>query len=224
MGNSFTKSDLYKFIDNLRGDLNISRNSYPLNTLDVCNSLGISIKSIPFQTPGLRGMAVKGEGAIPYKNDIILLREDRNFEEQIFDCGHELIHLTMHRKETAQTFQCFESAPANQSKFLEWQANEGCAELLLPYKFFIPLLSSYLSDVYDYEDFLSLKIYLADIYNVPLASVTLRIENLKYEIYQFRKGIPLDKIELKSNCQQEKENLRIGSLNEWYEYARFCVI
>lgn len=224
LGSSFTKFDLYKFIDGLKSRLDISDDCYPLNTLDICSSLGISIEKIPFKTPGLRGMAIKGDNRVLYKNDIILLRKDRSFSEQVFDCGHELVHLTRHRREAAQAFQCFETVHPNQNKFIEWQANEGCAELLLPYKLFIPKLCSYLNKVSNYEDFNCLKSYLADYYNVPLASITLRIENLKYEIYQFKKGEPIDKIELKSNCQMEKEHLKIGSLNDFYEYPDLSVI
>lgn len=48
--------------------------------------------------------------------------------------AHELIHYWFHPEQGA--FYPF--SPASRDKEKEWQANEGAAELLLPYRDFVP--------------------------------------------------------------------------------------
>lgn len=41
-----------------------------------------------------------------------------------------------------------------------------------------------------------------------------RIENLKYETFQYLNGTPLSDIEILSNSQQRKRNITVKSLND----------
>lgn len=86
---------------------------------------GIKLERIPFKTRGLRGMSYPGARPQP---DIILLNSKRSEIEQNFDCGHEMVHLAIHRNLNKKVFNCFDRSTApNQDPFLEWQANEGAA-------------------------------------------------------------------------------------------------
>jgi Zn-dependent peptidase ImmA (M78 family) len=195
---------------------NIHFSVYPLNVIKDCLQIGIEVKKESFSTKGLRGIAIKGSGK---EKDIIVLNPIRNPEEQNFDCGHECVHLFKHRNEKVTSFHCFETVLPQQNSFLEWQANEGSAELLVPYKFFIPMFCKYRGYCKNATDYMAFKNKLAEIFKVPVAVITLRIENLKYEIYQYENGISLDNIEIKSNTQLKRERINIVSYNAIYDFV-----
>jgi hypothetical protein len=114
------------------------------------------------------------------------------------------MHLTFHRK-LDRTLFSFENASSQQNPFYEWQANEGAAELLVPYKDFIPKyievakrvrrVPTYKSDIND---------ELAPIYGVTDYVINNRIKNLQYEIYQYKNGVPLDELVILSKRKQEE--------------------
>ena len=211
-----TKFELYNYIESMRLSLEIADCHYPLKTKRVSDCFGIKVASVAFQTPGLRGMAIKGR--VPLKDDVILLNSFRREVDQNFDCGHEIIHLLRHRRQGAQTFQCFEKAKVSQVGFMEWQANEGAAELIVPYKKFIPLFVEGVSDCYDYFDYDMLLHELAQIYNVPKTVITFRIESLKYEISQYESNINIDDIDVKSRTYQRNNAIVVPSYNDKFDY------
>lgn len=207
-----SKSDLYRYLSDLRNAMNLTKRDYPLNWVDICLSIkGIKLDVVPFRTKGLRGMAVP-------RDKIIMLNSFRNKVEQSFDCGHEFIHILKHKHLGTQTFNCFDKVKASQNLFLEWQANEGSAELHIPYKIFIPLFCGYVKNCHDFCGYQNLKLYLAQYFGVPLAVVDLRIENLKYEISQYESGISLDNIKIKSKNQLKKEGISVVSYNTVFDF------
>lgn len=130
-------------------------------------------------------------GAILYKDAVsgILINAAKPEPDQRFDMAHELIHYWFHPEQGA--FCPF--SPASRDKEKEWQANEGAAELLLPYRDFVP---RYVQTVLETErDGLqpeSVYVRLAEFYRVNKAVVNYRIRNLESEILQFRSGAELE--------------------------------
>lgn len=214
--NYCTKLALYNYVESFRKALDIRKHDYPLNTKKVCEVLGVKVGELPFETHGLRGMAIKGKQ--PLKDDVVILNSFRGSYEQNFDCGHEVIHLVRHRAQISQTFQCFEKVGVLQNSFLEWQANEGSAELIIPYKDFIPLFLSEVSSCHDFFDYDALLLELAQIFNVPKTVIVLRIESLKYEINQFERNIHIDNIDVRSNNYQQSSGIVIESYNKKFDY------
>lgn len=210
--NYCTKQDLYNFINTLRKALKIENQEFPINLYEVCKNIkSIKIALVNFSDKSLRGMAFP-------KDKIILLNSNRNPKELNFDCSHELIHIVKHRNQETQSFNCTDSIKDSQNSYLEWQANEGAAELLVPYKKFIPLLCKGLDNISTSMEFDNLKSMLATYFNVPDTVIKLRINNLSHEIIQFQKGVDIDFIELKSTTQLKKEGTPIYSLNTYYEF------
>lgn len=79
----------------------------------------------------------------------------------------------------------------------EWQANEGAAELLLPYKDFIPRFvqtAKYVEE--NYEPLEEVYNELARFYKVMPIVVDYRIRNLESEILQYINGTPIERIVL----------------------------
>ena len=207
----YSKEGLYKEISRLKKFLGINESHYGFDLIEILQHNNFLLKSIPFQTKGLRGMAIIGHEDL---EDVILLNSNRNHVEQNFDCGHEMIHLALHRKIEQKTFNCFDKLQVNQNPFIEWQANEGSAEFFVPYKIFLPMIAECYPLLDNYSNIDFFKREMAEIFNVPEAVIKYRIENLKYETTQYLSGIPLDEIEILSAKKQEERNIYTISLNQ----------
>ena len=105
----------------------------PINAIDVIlHQPFIDLEYHRFKTPGLCDIAMVDESV-----DTIVLNTNQSGLEQNFDCAHELVRLFKHRN--IQTyFKCFTKVKPRQNTFIEWQANEGAAQFLVPYQDFIP--------------------------------------------------------------------------------------
>lgn len=206
-----TKAELYESISEIRGYFNIGWNDYPINCISCCKSTyGIEVNIVPFRTKGLRGMAVIGDRN---QNDLILLNEHRSNNELNFDCGHELMHLCFHRKRK-KSFNCFQKVLPQQNKYIEWQANEGSAEFLIPYKLFLPLVKQYYDTFYSWQNIMHFRAIAAEMFNVSESVINYRLENLKYELDQYLAGVPLEKVNILSSSQQLIRNIHVQSIVE----------
>ena len=139
------KAQLYKNINEIRNHLIANGFTYPLNIFDICSRYdNLSISAIPFKTRGLRGMAVLAKD----DNDIncILVNSNISASEQNFHGIHELMHITFEDDNSGQIFKCYEKTLPFQDSYKEWVANEGAAELLIPYSDFIPFFCNVYSD------------------------------------------------------------------------------
>lgn len=207
----YSKEGLYREISRLKSFLGIDENHYGFDLINMLLNDGFLLRSIPFQTKGLREMAIIGNADL---EDVILLNSKRNHTEQNFDCGHEMIHLALHRRLEQKTFNCFDKVQANQNPFTEWQANEGAAEFFVPYKIFLPMIAECYPLLDNYSNIERFKFEMAEIFNVPEAVIKYRIENLKYEIEQYLSGTPLNEIEILSAKKQEARSIHTVSLNQ----------
>lgn len=147
------------------------------------------------------------------ESDVIFLNSARDCKEQNVDCGHECIHLGFHRNEPFRTFKCFEKVAPGQDKYLEWQANEGSAELIVPYRSFLQQIRHYEHLLHNYSNIKDFKKEMAEMYNVTEAVITFRLESLKFEIAQYLAGIPIDDIRILSNTSQVNRGIYVKSFN-----------
>lgn len=214
MGCYYTKKDLYQQVNEIRATYNISLNSYPLDVLSMCmNDMSVCVDAVDFKTSGLRGMAIVGRDE--QEKDIIILNSNRSGGERNFDCCHEFIHLRLHRDEKASSFNCFESIKETQNTFLEWHANEGAAELLVPYSLFLPKVKAAIKSFKTWQDIYYFKELCAEEFIVTPAVINHRCESLKYEIEQFVHGVDIEELKIYSKKQQERLGLKISSINDF---------
>ncbi|MCI7300438.1 MAG: ImmA/IrrE family metallo-endopeptidase [Clostridiales Family XIII bacterium] len=204
MSSYIDKNSLYKKVQYIRNHLKITYLDYPLDSLKLCSEvLGKKMGYAPFKAPALRGIAAIDKN--DYQNDVILLNSARTKIEQNFDCAHEIIHTIAHRNLPGITsFSCFETVGKKQDPFIEWQANEGAAELLVPYRIFIPL---YLEMSRKYaRDFSNTppEKPLARRFRVTEGVIHNRIESLNYEIYQYVQYGDINNIEILSQRKQKE--------------------
>lgn len=198
------KAELYSYIQNIKKQcptLNKMTDVEPF-----CNKNNINLILHSFDDNGICGFACIGE-----KKDTIVLNSRRNEIESFFDFIHEFIHTKRHRNVASMWLLCSDK---KQNSFLEWEANEGAAEFIAPYKLFIPAFS----DLYDLymERFDIWKIIygwvnvpqvLAGKFGISEMMAIHRIENLSYEIEQYRSKGTVEGIALYSKKAQNKLNI-----------------
>ena len=212
----YTKANLYKEIDCFKKASHIEKQYYPLNIIEMCMSTpSLKVGFMKFRTVGLNGMVNLGQHPEP---DVILINSSMGPPKQNFVCAHELFHTVLHRDVSAQSFSCFEEVKPEQDAAIEWQANESAAELLLPMKYLLPLVKRKMPYLKTSEDFFNFKYEIAESFRTTETVVTNRLDDLKYEIYQYNSGVPLNKIEILSRHQQQNQHICVQSLNDM-QYA-----
>ncbi len=207
--NYCTKYELYQTVAHIKASLGLDTDKYNIDLIPLLKNTGIKVEILPFQTVGLRGMAIPDN-----VHDIILLSSKRNLIEQNFDAAHEVMHLEMHRHCCSKAFHCFEKIKPNQNSYIEWQANEGAAEFFVPYLVLLPIIKSEYHLLNNLSCIEAFKKELVSLFKVPEAVIKYRLDNLKYEIQQYVSGIPLDEIEVLSLAKQKERNIFCKSLNE----------
>jgi len=204
------KKDLYSTVNTIRSNYIENMQSGFIDSVRLCKSdSNINLCFHNFRTRGICGTALIGE-----KVNTIVLNNKRTKVEQNFDCGHEIMHCNLHKDYEIKLFNCFETVLPKQNRFIEWQANEGAAQLLMPYTDFIEFVLSE-KDKFKHN-FKQLQQIMAHYYFVPEVSVFFRFEGLKYEIQQALDGVAIDKIELLSANAQTSRGINIKSLNEMF--------
>ena len=201
MRNFYTKELLYREIAMLRKKMGITAACYPINSISLCDSRDdIIIGYHKFVTEGLKGMLLTSDGL-----NAILLDAEQLPEEQNFFCAHELMHSVLHRDLGLSNFSCFDKVRPQQNPSIEWQANEGAAEFLVPYKLFIPDFWNLYSQFCSRRGGCScIRTRLAEKYHVSDVVIRNRIDNLRYEIDQFTIGIAIDNLSLLSRRKQDQ--------------------
>lgn len=210
MANNNAKERLYSYVDSLRESFDISIMK-PLDAIALCKDLGANVTEMHFATDGLHGVSIPGSCLCG--RDVIVLDAKRSASEKNFDCAHEWIHMQRHaRKKSGIQFHQEHIYEAN--RFMEWEANEGAAELLVPYRFLLPFLAKLYPHIKRSFDIIYIKEYIAKLRGVTPAVVGNRIDSLSYEFEQYRQGVPLDKIEFLSLTAQQRRGIHSLSLNE----------
>lgn len=181
-----TKKELHKFVNNKILDLGINLSdidNYKINSKEVAHKIckNLNIEYINFNEIKICGILYKGTNTTT-----IGLNSKRSEKGQNFDCAHEIMHYLLHE---SNIFYCNEK---NNNHF-EWQANEGAAQLLMPYQVFIPKflkMALIMHDFYRYEDVFLNKLteHLSYNFNVGNLAIENRIKNLKNEIFDYAKN------------------------------------
>lgn len=180
----YDKRALYARLEEKLKRLEVIYN-FPFNVKQLVEREHIELSFIPFESDSI--------GAILYKDSFsaILINSNKSSLDQRFDLAHELIHFWFHPSQTSFSFQ----KPHLIDKEKEWQANEGAAELLLPYKDFIPRFVRTAKFVEEnYEPLEEVYNELSRFYKVAPIVVDYRIRNLESEILQYINGTSIERI------------------------------
>lgn len=150
----------------------------PFDPYAFARAQGITVTLHRFSDSRLRGILVHTGGRCG-----VILGAHLTSAGRRVTLAHELVHYELHRGESTATFR---DSPD------EYQADEGAAELLMPYRDFIPRASAlrrrYLKDPTG-----ALRM-LAARYKLDLETVRRRLVSLEREILLYRHGTPLSDI------------------------------
>ena len=213
--NFLSKEELYLLIDYIRYSFKISINDV-FNVPRFCqdNFKDIIVYDFhKFNDTKIGGFLVKNK--IPEKS-YITVNASKDPISTVFDLTHEMIHFLLHPEDRNNYIS---SSLCDIDNF-EWQANEGAAELLVPYKCFIPNFVKNIKKCNSRSDFIDLLNYLSDKYKVSTAVLEYRISGLKYEINQYENNIPIDKIKFLSKKAQEEQGIFIKSYTDIFNMQK----
>jgi hypothetical protein len=159
------KDELYEIINDKLLSLNITEDCYPLNPFKVAKAYSgkLQIELKPFPTLSLGGLLYKDPDDVMSIMDINSLKSKK---AQNFDIMHELCHYWLH---PAGEHLCYDSNFIFQNKGIEWQANEGAAQALMPENLFKQMYIYFNGDANK----------LSDYFIVSKRAVEYRIKNLK---------------------------------------------
>lgn len=203
-----TKQRLYWLVEKIRRDYGINYPP-PYDARTLCTSVfGLHLNTIDLKTPKLRGMS-----HIPSRS--IVIDSKKTDSEQNFYCMHEIIHQTVHKNRPTKSYSCYDETQADQDPFIEWEANEGAAQFLIPYQDFIPRVAMYFN-AYSPHALWGLQEMLSDHYFVSQQVIGIRLDSLSYEIDQYRQGVSMENIELLSRTQ--RQNLK----KQFTNYRALC--
>lgn len=181
----YDKRALYDNIRDKRASFGMDA-STPADVSAIIEREGIEVQYCTFESRSI--------GAILYKDTAsgILVNAAKSEPDHRFDMAHELIHFWFHAKRAECAFPL---VPRNKEE--EWQANEGAAELLLPYRDFVP---RYVRAVCEAErdgaEPETVYALLAAYYRVNETVVNYRIRNLESEILQYRSGTAIEQLSI----------------------------
>ena len=214
------KELLYKNVQEIRKCLSITFNNYPLNIFDICKRIkDVEIGVVPFKNQNLKGMVTIAQDE--NDNHVIIVNGNKTKEEQNYHGCHELLHIWFRSVEPGMSLNCFEKCKPHQNTFIEWLANEGAAELLVPFKMFLPLIKENKEEMLKGCGTYEFCEKYAEKFNVTSIVLKNRLNALKYEIYQYiEQEVDLDNIKFLSKTKQENLGINIKSFND-LENERF---
>jgi len=202
MFNFLNKAGLYALINSKFEELGINpaAENYRIDAMELAKEvcLNLQIEMLSFEETKICGILYKGK-----TSTTIGLNARRSLFGQNFDCMHELIHYWFH--DGRANFLCTPPSPAVPASsdliaHLEWQANEGAAQFLMPFQNFIPRYCNMHDHFYAHlspnKAHDALLDNLAKHYMVGTLAVQYRMEGLLKEIGQYIGGAKIDDIRI----------------------------
>lgn len=199
------KKDLYKRMDGVRDALGIGYDCMYANPFDMCSKLDIQVICTEFVTSGLRGIAIPSTGPTR-DSDTIILNGKRDFTQRKFDCAHELTHLLLHAPSREYYLQQVDDVTIAQDGYTEWEANEGAAELLMPYRIFIPM---FVLETKAYKSETVTCRRMARLFKVTEQNIAFRMKGLQYEIWQYANGTAIADLVIMSRSEQKAQGIQL---------------
>lgn len=186
----FTKAQLYSVIEKIRKTFHLRLEDYPIDIYSLLDEISeyIDYQETDFEAEGFCGLLFRNR-----KKSHIVINKYLPDLEKTFATTHETVHFFCHDRETKFMCKPFEKRV---NDAFEWQANEGAAELLLPYKVFI---HDFVQTLGHYEgDNVKTITAMSKTYGLSETVIDYRLNNLRYEFEQYLKGIPIDNIQILS--------------------------
>lgn len=209
MAEFWTKERLYCEVNYIRSKLQTI--DYPCDSYSLIEKFCMKpeVVDINFETPQICGMLARG-----CSTTTIGLNANHCKEQKNFYLAHELFHYLWHDDNSDTVKFCNDTV--SQNDFAEWQANEAAAEMLIPYKLFIPEFVNMCksSRYYGSAAIRDSKKQIANIFGATDRMIYMRIDALKYPISQYQKGVIIDDLKIISQRKQDELGIKVTSYND----------
>lgn len=194
------KAQLYAFVREKRRELGINLSSYPLHSQEIAGRYGnLVLQHREFSSKKIGGMLVKNRVSVMTLNTL------HSQAEQNFYGFHELVHFWDDPK---SEYLCIDGQVPIQDRYIEWKANEGAAEMAVPFETFLPDVVGIISDCDSLgvarEGCLEV---LSWAYKVSPSVIDIRLQSLAYELWQHSQGTPVENVVLMSANEQKKRGV-----------------
>ena len=190
-----SRSALYKALDGCRQQLSLSLEQ-PVDPYRLAVQLGCDVAVHFFECQAVAGMLLQSAKEEPPFLAVALLNGARTSQSQRFTLAHEMVHFMLHPRIPQRI--CRDSAAAG-SVPLEWEANEGAAELLLPYRRMLPFLASMAALPFPQK-----VQRISARFQVSLITARFRLEGLKGDWEDYMSGTALSALPLLSRRAREQ--------------------
>lgn len=178
------KAELYRLIDERRAALSVGG---PADPYQLARRLGITVSCYAFESRRLSGFLMRGD----YHSEIVL-NAAGSPESRRFTVAHELIHYLLHG---GRQFFCGNTGLSEgDTGALEWQANQGAAELLMPYRSFLPFVKN-IRSILLADEGRAFRL-IAKEFSVSPSTAQLRLRDLAPEFEQYCAGVPLEELRI----------------------------
>lgn len=191
-----TRGVLYRRIDAMRQKYGIRGRFDPF---DFAAARQIPVQYHAFSDPHLKGILVRSGGVCG-----IVLDPRLSGEQQRVTLTHELVHLELHYGEQGTAFSDHDG--------MEYQADEGAAELLMPYHDLLPRAASFRRRYR--QDPVKITGLLAAHYRVDLDTMQRRLDSLDYELMLFLHGTPISEIVPISELEKRRKGIPAGQFRK----------
>lgn len=209
MAEFWTKQRLYNEVDYIRSK--IEDIPYPCDSHQLIKTFCLKpeVVSVNFESSKICGMLIKGK-----TTTTIGVNANHSKEQQNFYLMHELFHYLWHDDKTDAVKFCNDIF--SQNDFAEWQANEAAAEMLMPYRKFIPsFVSACKTNIYYGSAAIrDAKNQMATRFGVTERMIHMRVNALKYPISQYQKGAKVDELQIISQRKQDELGIKVLSYND----------
>jgi len=203
-----TKKVLYECLDEIKSALGLI---HPFPLCDLLEPLAgfVTVRFRPFKNPHICGMIDKRD---PPEVSEIVVNSGNPQPTMRFGLYHETVHWFCHPPGGHYSVL----GRGNQG-IEDYQANEGAAELELPYRVFLPWMAEKLERAGknpEPELIARIKEDAVRAFDTSAAIVYYRLEGLKYELEQVRNGVELGNLAFLSHAQLKARGIAVMSVNE----------
>jgi len=214
--NFMTKQDVYCAADIIRIELE-KPNKKSINPFSIIFKYPETLKLQyhSFDSDKIGGFIIKNNPNVSHS--LITLNDTRAPESIKFNCCHELVHFFTH---PCDSYTC--ASFVKDLDPFEYQANEGAAELLAPYRDAVPFIAEQweLARIISEKEprwgalpyaFIILRV--SQRYDVSEWIAEYRISSLTYEAYQYINGKDIDHLDIISKRKQDEMGIELPPLS-----------
>lgn len=200
-----TRAQLYQRVEQIREQLGLYRPPFSFGMLRKRVAGEIEVIEHYFDSRVMQGALIRASKG---RRSVVLINLRRNEVSRKFVLCHELIHYYLHLQGARFLCNLLES-----DQLVEWQANEGAAQLLVPYQIF--LQSCLRHRFLILSDSARAIPLLAEEFGVSQQTILYRLQTLAGELAQVFEGVAPDQVEVLTSRERARRIAGLPGEEGW---------